>query len=295
MVKPIAASGGLVVHPTPEGPRVLVIHRPRYDDWTFPKGKDEVGEDSIDAALREVNEETGQSPHLIGLVGETAYPVDGTAKVVRWYGMRVNQPTPFTPNDEVDQIRWVDPIEAPGLLSYEHDRAILGRVDLDALVTTGTLYLVRHGAAGDRQSWNGEDRLRPLSSKGARQAAGLANTLADRGVEAIFSSPYLRCVQTVDPLAATTGLGVVEHPALAEGEGGKATRDLVRELAGTHAVLCSHGDVIPTLIDWMMNKGMTLKSDYDWKKGSIWEVEVRAGNFHKARYLPPVEAPQSMA
>ena len=293
MVKPIKASGGLVVRPSPDGPRVLVIHRPRYDDWSLPKGKDDVGEESTEAALREVKEETGQNPHLVGLVGETTYPVDGTTKVVRWYGMRVNEEAPFTPNDEVDEIRWLDPSEAPGLLSYDHDRSILDRVDLDSLLTTGTLFLVRHGAAGDRQSWTGEDRLRPLSSKGERQAAGLAQTLADRRPEAIFSSPYLRCLQSVRPLADATGLEVVAHPALAEGEGGKTTRDLVRELAGTNAVLCSHGDVIPALMDWMAHKGLTLRSDYDCKKGSTWEIAVRAGNFHKARYLSPVEVPST--
>jgi broad specificity phosphatase PhoE/8-oxo-dGTP pyrophosphatase MutT (NUDIX family) len=291
MVKPIAASGGLVVRSSDDGARVLVVHRPRYDDWTFPKGKDEIGEDSVEAALREVREESGQDPRLIGLVGETSYPVDGTTKVVRWYGMRVAKPVPFTPNDEVDEIRWLDPDEAPDLLSYDHDRDVLERVDLDSLLTTGTLFLVRHGSAGDRRSWTGEDRLRPLSSRGERQAAGLAATLTDRTVEAIYTSPYLRCVQTVRPLADAIGLVAIEHPALAEGGGGKATRELVRELAGTNAVLCSHGDVIPATLDWMMHKGLTLRSDFDCKKGSTWEVAVRAGTFHKARYLPPVESP----
>jgi broad specificity phosphatase PhoE/8-oxo-dGTP pyrophosphatase MutT (NUDIX family) len=290
MAKPIEASGGLVVRSTPDGLRILVVHRPRYDDWTFPKGKNEPGEDSLEAALREVGEETGQHPHPVSMVGETTYPVDGIPKLVRWYGMRVAEPGPFVPNSEVDEIRWLDPDEVPGLLSYEHDREMLERVDLDALVTTGTLYLVRHGAAGDRQSWTGDDNLRPLSGRGEMQATGLAKTLADQRVEAILTSPYVRCVQTVQPLAEATGLEIVEHPALAEGEGGKATRDLIRSLIGTNTVLCSHGDVIPAVMDWMVNKGMTLKSDFDCKKGSTWEVTVRGGGFHRAHYLPPLEA-----
>jgi 8-oxo-(d)GTP phosphatase len=290
MVKPIEASGGLVVRPTPEGLRILVVHRPRYDDWTFPKGKNEPGEDSLEAALREVSEETGQRPHPVSMLGETTYPVDGIPKLVRWYGMRVAEPGPFLPNDEVDEIRWLDPEEVPGLLTYDHDRKMLEGVDLDALLTTGTLYLVRHGAAGDRQSWSGNDSLRPLSRRGEMQAAGLAKTLADHRIEAIVTSPYLRCIQTVKPLAEAAGLEVLEHPALAEGEGGKSTRDLLRSLIGTNAVLCSHGDVIPAVMDWMVNKGMTLKSDFDCKKGSTWEVTVRGGVFHKAFYLPPLEA-----
>ena len=160
-----------------------------------------------------------------------------------------------------------------------------------ALLTTGTFYLVRHGAAGERGAWEGDDRLRPLSGKGRRQAAGLVEILSTRGIEAIFSSPYVRCVQTVQPLADATGLEIVEHPALAEGEGGKASRDLLRELIGTNAVLCSHGDVIPAAMEWMINKGMALKSAFDCKKGSTWEITVRGGVFHKARYLPPREMP----
>jgi 8-oxo-(d)GTP phosphatase len=290
MVKPIDAAGGLVVHPSADGPRLLVVHRPRYDDWTFPKGKNELGEDSPHAALREVAEETGQQPHLVSKVGETSYLVDGATKLVQWYGMRVQEPRLFTPNDEVDQIVWLDPGSARSLLSYDHDRHLLDGVDLDAVLTTGTLYLVRHGAAGERRSWKGDDRLRPLSGKGERQAQGLVQTLRGRGLEAIFTSPYVRCVQTVGPLADAAGLEIVVHPALAEGEGGKPTRDLIRSLAGRNAVLCSHGDVVPALIDWMTHKGMTLKSDFEARKGSTWEIEVRAGAFHRARYLPPVLA-----
>lgn len=290
MAQPIEASGGLVVRPTPDGPRILVVHRPRYDDWTFPKGKNEPGEDSIEAALREVIEETGQHPHPVSMVGETSYPVDGIPKLVRWYGMRVAEPGPFVPNSEVDEIRWLDPDEVPDLLSYDHDRKLFEKVDVDAVLTTGDLYLVRHAAAGERQSWSGDDSLRPLSTRGEMQAAGLAKILADQRVEAILTSPYVRCVETVRPLAEATGLEIVEHPALAEGQGGKATRDLIRSLIGTNAVLCSHGDVIPAVLQWMVNKGMTMKSDFDCKKGSTWEVMVRGGVFHKAHYLPPLEA-----
>lgn len=291
MVKTIEASGGLVVRPTPEGLRILVIHRPRYDDWTFPKGKNEPGEDSLEAALREVIEETGQRPHPVSILGETTYSVNGVPKLVRWFGMRVGEPGQFIPNDEVDEIRWLDPGEVPGLLTYDHDRQMLAKVDLEAVLTTGTLYLVRHGAAGDRQSWSGDDALRPLSRRGEMQAAGLAQALGDQHIEAVFTSPYVRCVQTVQPLAEAAGLEVVEHPALAEGGGGKATRDLLRGLIGTNAVLCSHGDVIPEVMNWMIDKGMTLKGDFDCKKGSTWEITVRGGVFHKARYLPPQEAP----
>jgi 8-oxo-dGTP diphosphatase len=289
LAAPIKASGGILLWPSADGLKVLVVHRPRYDDWTFPKGKDEPGETAEQAALREVAEETGQIPRLLGLMGSTEYSNRaGGTKRVAWYAMRTVQPQEFLPNPEVDQIRWATPAEARDLLTYDEDRHLLATIDIAALARTGTLYLVRHGAAGERQEWDGEDSLRPLSKKGERQAAGLVDLLGGREIEVILTSPYVRCRQTVEPLAAATGLKIVEHPALAEAETGKSSRDLARDMAGTNAVLCSHGDVIPALLDWMARRGMPLQPPFDCQKGSTWEVEVRAGEFRHARYLPPV-------
>jgi 8-oxo-dGTP diphosphatase len=285
----IKASGGVLLWPSADGLRVLLVHRPRYNDWTFPKGKDEPGETAEQAAIREVAEETGQIPRLLGLVGSTEYANGDGSKRVAWYAMRTGEPQEFVPNSEVDQIRWATSVEALELLSYDEDRRLLATLDTEALATTGTLYLVRHGAAGERQEWNGEDSLRPLSKKGLRQATGLVGLLAGRDIEVILTSPYLRCRQTVEPLAEATGLKIIEHPALAEAETGKSSRDLARDMAGTNAVLCSHGDVIPALLDWMASRGLPLQPPFDCKKGSTWEIEVRAGEFRRARYLPPVE------
>lgn len=279
----------MLLWPSADGLRVLLVHRPRYNDWTFPKGKDEPGETAEQAAIREVAEETGQIPRLLGLVGSTEYANGDGSKRVAWYAMRTSEPQEFVPNSEVDQIRWATSVEALELLSYDEDRRLLATLDTEALTSTGTLYLVRHGAAGERQEWNGEDSLRPLSKKGLRQATGLVGLLAGRDIEVILTSPYLRCRQTVEPLAEVTGLKIIEHPALAEAETGKSSRDLARAMAGTNAVLCSHGDVIPALLDWMASRGLPLQPPFDCKKGSTWEIEVRAGEFRRARYLPPVE------
>lgn len=292
ILEPIKASGGVVLRDGPSGPEVLVIHRPRYDDWSLPKGKDDPGETSAQAALREVVEETGQRVRLIAPLGQTRFDTGSGIKEVDWFAMRAMPTSPdltgFTPNNEVDQARWV-PISGVGdTLTYELDLSLLAHIDAPSLLTTGTLFLVRHGAAGDREAWEGDDRLRPLSNKGERQAKAIAALLADRDVETIVSSPYLRCVQTVKPLAEELGLEVVENEALAEAEGGKASRELVRQLIGANAVLCSHGDVIPELIDWMARKGMSLRSPFDCKKGSVWEIDVRQGDFRKARYIPPL-------
>jgi 8-oxo-dGTP diphosphatase len=114
--------------------------------------------------------------------------------------------------------------------------------------------------------------------------------LRDRGIERIYSSPYTRCVQTVEPLAEAIGAKVIEHDALAEGPDVDAAYQLCDDVVGFNAVLCSHGDVIPAVINRMMWAGLVLESRFYCSKGSIWEVDVEGGRFAHARYVPPPDA-----
>jgi 8-oxo-dGTP diphosphatase len=264
-----------------------LVHRPRYDDWTLPKGKDEPGETPEQAAVREILEETGYRSRIVAPIGETRYSTGEGDKLVRWFAMRPTGRPQFVPDDEVDEVRWVNLEQAGSLLTYERDRTLVKRLDIERLLGTGTLFLVRHCAAGSRSHWEGDDRERPLSKKGRRQAAALTNLLAPRGIERILTSPYVRCRQSVQPLAEATGLDIEEDETLAEGQGDIATRRLIEKMAGTNAVISSHGDVIPALLDWMVRLGMPLASPFDCKKGSIWEVEVENRNFKQASYRPP--------
>jgi 8-oxo-dGTP diphosphatase len=123
----VQAAGGLVVRA--DG-RLAVIHRPRYDDWSLPKGKLEPGESFEDGALREVHEETGIRGRIVAELTPIGY-VDrkGRDKIVRWYRMDLDgDPLEFAPNDEVDELRWLTPAEARELLSYDHDRALVETV-----------------------------------------------------------------------------------------------------------------------------------------------------------------------
>ena len=283
----VIAAGGVVLRPGAAGPEVLVIHRQRYDDWTLPKGKSDPGETPAQTALREVREETGVEARLIGSVGVSRYPVQAGEKLVHWFAMRALRTTDFQPNDEVDDLQWLGMAEALDKLTYGKEKEVLSGVDAEAQLSTGTLFLVRHAAAGSRSDWEKDDRLRPLSSRGEKQALGLARTLAVHPIDRILTSPYVRCRQTVEPLADKLGIEIEEREELAEGEGFKGARDLCQELAGTNSILCSHGDVIPALLDWMTRHGMTLKSAFECKKGSTWEIEVRAGEFRRGRYWPP--------
>ena len=117
----IHAAGGVVVR---DG-KVLLVHRPRYDDWTLPKGKLDAGESFEEAALREIEEETGLRARLVRELPETHYEVRGRPKVVRYWLMEPEYEAPFEPNDETDALRWLSPDEAMALLSYDRDRDVL--------------------------------------------------------------------------------------------------------------------------------------------------------------------------
>lgn len=288
---PILAAGGLVIRPDDDGTtRVLLVHRPRYDDWSLPKGKADPGEVPEYTAIREVQEETGVRAEVIAPLAEVEYLVSsGRRKVVRYFAMRHRTEDPFRPNDEVDEIRWLEPHEAAGLATYEHDQALLGS-DLDRLMSLGTVWLVRHAAAGDRSTWTDDDRVRPLTPKGRNQARAIADALFPHHVDEIYSSPYVRCRQTVEPLAERCGLPVVDSDHLAEGARGGTTLEWIRTLSGRHVVACSHGDVIPSVIRRLEELGVPLYSPngvFDVKKGSVWTLALEGDRIVSATYTPP--------
>ncbi|HEY7399785.1 MAG TPA: phosphoglycerate mutase family protein [Actinomycetota bacterium] len=135
------------------------------------------------------------------------------------------------------------------------------------------LYLVRHAKAGNRERWSRDDRLRPLSKNGRRQAEALVRVFDGRKVDRILSSPFLRCLQTVATLAADRMLPIEEVDALAEGASLQEVLAVVAEVDGISAVLCSHGDVIPTLVEHLVDEGMRVEGEPDWRKGSTWIIE----------------------
>ncbi len=150
-----------------------------------------------------------------------------------------------------------------------------------------TLLVVRHAHAGDRSVWAGDDARRPLSPDGRAQAEALVDRLAGYPLERVLTSPYDRCVETVQPLAASRGLEVEQADVLAEGSPASAVRALLRELGTAPAVLCSHGDVIGDLVGRLRADGVDLGGRVDWQKGSTWALTVDAGGVTAGRYLPP--------
>lgn len=266
---------------------VALVHRPRYDDWTLPKGKEDPGESPPDCALREVEEETGYRARIVGHAGTARYSVPEGPKQVEYYLMRPIRFHGFAPNEEVDDLEWVPPAEAGRMFTYEFDRTLLEEIDLQDVLMTTTVHIVRHGAAGDRSEWEGPDHERPLTEKGFAQAEALKGELAGIGVARILSSPYVRCTQTVEPLAEAIGVEMETTDALAEGAGQREIADLIDEVAGSTVVLSSHGDVIPAMLQRLQWMGVEFLSPFACKKGSTWVVGHDGLGYDEALYIPP--------
>lgn len=147
-------------------------------------------------------------------------------------------------------------------------------------------YVVRHAKAGQRRDWAGDDRQRPLSKRGRAQADAVAARLAGAGVTGLYASPYVRCLQTLEPLGARTGHDVVGDERLAEGAAFEDALALLAE-AGDGAVLCSHGDVIPELIAAVVRHGAEVTTAPDWRKASIWVLDGDGDAITTAAAEPP--------
>jgi len=272
----IRAAGGAVLRTGPGRQiEVLLVHRPSHQDWTLPKGKVEPDEAEEDCALREVAEETGLDCLLGPELGASRYrDRRGREKGVRYWAMTVRDGG-FVANDEVDEVRWMPLPAASRQLSYQGDRAILNAIE----PTLGSLVLlVRHAKAGDRAHWTGDDRLRPLEERGRRQARALVAPLAGWGVTRLVASPYVRCVQTLEPIAAHLGVPIEHEPAMAEGVSVEKARALIERVGPGPVVLCTHGDVMEALVG----------EDEPKKKGSTWLLARRERGIQPVRYWPPL-------
>lgn len=149
-----------------------------------------------------------------------------------------------------------------------------------------TIYLVRHAKAGERRTWTGDDVDRPLSKKGWRQSEAIADRLGKKGVSALYSSAYLRCVQTLEPLGRRLELKVQTEPRLFEDEPFEPVLELLGEVENG-AVLCSHGDIIPAVVQALHRRGMEVHTPSDWRKASIWVLRRKKHRITHGKVWPP--------
>jgi broad specificity phosphatase PhoE/8-oxo-dGTP pyrophosphatase MutT (NUDIX family) len=240
---------------------VALVHRPRYDDWSWAKGKLDPGEAWPVAAVREVFEETGFHVRLGRPLPSSQYTVvNGTGqpgtKEVRFWAAEVVGGDGTLVN-EIDEVVWLDVAAATARLSYTRDQQQLNalvRADRDRTLTTWPLIIVRHAKSRSRSKWRHEDPLRPLDARGRQRAQALVPILATYGVTRVVTSPSVRCLDTVLPYAVAAGLEVRLKSGLSE-EGfskqpDRAPYHLTRLLEhGNAVVLCSHGPVLPVLLD----------------------------------------------
>jgi 8-oxo-(d)GTP phosphatase len=285
----IRAAGMVLWRPSGGGREVALVHRPRYDDWSFPKGKLMPGEHRLLAAVREVAEETGRQAVLGRPLPTAHYDRNGRPKRVDYWAGR---PVPggqdtFHPNHEVDAVDWLPVAAARDRLSYPHDAVILDDFSAGP-VDTLPLMLLRHASAGAKEAWPGDDLDRPLDAGGAAVSDELALLLSCYGSGRVITSAAERCVATVRPYAAMTGAKLEIAPALAVGhpDGGvQAAAELVPRIIedGLPAVVCAHRENLPPLLAAACAAlGADPPAGSPLHKGGFWVLHVADGRLAAA-------------
>ncbi len=267
---------------------IAVIHRPRYDDWSLPKGKVDPGETAPVAAVREVFEETGSHSILGRRLAAVSYPIDlGVKKVYYWVARRTGGE--FTPGNEVDELVWLPVADAMKKLDYAQDRKVL-RQFIKHPADTHTVLVVRHGTAGRKSRFSGDDTKRPLDKRGRAQAEALVGQLLAFGATNVHAANRVRCQQTVEPLAEELGVPIHDEPALTEeayAKSPKRARHRMLELAAQEGtpVICSQGKVIPDLIAWWCERDGVRPDKSRNHKGSTWVLSLSDGRLMAADHI----------
>ena len=257
----VVAAGAVVLRRKKRGDQgrteVLLVHRPKYDDWSFPKGKLDPHEPARTAAVREVLEETGVHIRLGPPLTDQAYVYgprqDRTKHVHYWVGRARGDDdvSAYERNEEIDDVRWVDTEEAGRLLSYTRDRATLVEA-LPFARRTHPFVVVRHAQARDRRAWKADDRERTLTRFGERQAERLPPVLEAYGVERLVSSSSRRCWTTLAPygVAVDRKIEVTDVLAVEDATEEDVTDEIdwLLDLKEPVAV-CSHREVLPWIFE----------------------------------------------
>ena len=254
----VVSAGAVVLGP---GATVLLVHRPKYDDWSFPKGKLDRGEHATAAAVREVEEETGLRIRLGVPLRSQRYPIRvGIKRVHYWVGRAVGDGDVggYEPNSEIDEVAWFPIDKARRRLTYQFDIDTLDEA-LAHAQKTRTLVVLRHSQARSRKAWRSDDRVRPLLATGKHQAERIVPLLSAYDVRRMVSSSSTRCVQTLEPYAAAAGRKLRTDDRLSEEDAtAKAVRDVLtpltdglyeRPASAGGLVVCTHRPVLPWVFD----------------------------------------------
>ena len=287
--------------------KVALVHRGRYDDWAWAKGKVDPGESLAQTAVREIREETGLKVKLGVPLGIQRYRLPNkNLKEVHYWAARVTDKaitsSDFKPNEEISQVAWFTPAEAKKRLSYSHDHEQLDallELHKNARLETFPVILLRHGKARSRSTWNGKESGRPLLTEGNTQADALPPILKAFGAKLVFTSPWTRCLSTVAPYAQKKSVKVRTVAAFTEDATAANPQQTKAELANIldlqkAAVICTHRPVLPALIEALEQRassklGPSLHLAALLKPGSMAIIHLSKASEAKASEVVAVE------
>jgi len=273
----IRAAGVVLLRGAQGRYETLAVHRPHRSDWSLPKGKIDPGEHVISAAIRECDEETGIQAVLGARLPTQEYMALGQPKTVDYWVAHMNAEEEFQPNDEIDEMRWVNVQSARHLLTYAHDVTLVEQAA--TLPPTQPLIILRHTQAVKRSDFDGkDDRDRPISGRGRSQAKSLIPLLDAYGITAVYSSDAQRCTQSVKRFAKAIQVPVIPEACLSEErflENPKRVASRIRDLAGQQQslVICSHRPVMATILESLAK---TLGDD---PSRPYWDPKLQPGSF----------------
>lgn len=246
---------------------VLLVNRAKYNDWSFPKGKQDPGESLAETAVREMLEETGISLRLGRKLSSAHYKVsNGEKKIVEYWASKIKarawKKTDFSPNEEISKLKWFGVDDAAEKLTYEHDVELLQEVS--ALykkneLETRALILLRHAKATARTNWSGAEAKRPLLPEGKQQSKKLVRLLSAFGPKRLITSPWTRCEHTVLPYATATNQTLIYRSQLTELTSALSPRKTIKVVedlfeAKKSALICTHRPALPTILKTLANR-----------------------------------------
>ncbi|MFP5360826.1 MAG: NUDIX domain-containing protein [Actinomycetes bacterium] len=265
----VVAAGAIVWRVRDGELQVLAVHRPRYNDWSWPKGKLDPGESLPECAVREVAEETGKQIELGQPLPTIRYPIGEKQKVVKYWAAQVlphtspslrgRKPVKSAAKHEIDRVRWLPVGEAHKIITFPDDlRPLDALIDAYAAdrLDTRPFMLVRHARAKRRKAWRLHDNRRPLTRNGVGRALDLVPLIACFGITKVDSSPAKRCLDSVKPYADAIGTTVCTHDSLTETGHGERPLDTAKTFTAlfrktSPRAVCVHRPTLPTIVEML--------------------------------------------
>ena len=272
----IVAAGAVVWRKNDKGiTEVAIIHRPKYDDYSLPKGKIEANESLISCAYREVFEETNLTTQFGPFLGEVEYfSPDGLKRVSYWSAKSIGEENIFKPNNEVDKLIWSPLSKAIDKLTSETDKEIIGRF-VNSFYDSQPLILLRHGKAVARSEWPADDDDRALDALGQTQANRLLSIYQVFNLKEIHTSDAIRCYDTVSPMAKSLNMNLIVTGKISESSFKKDKEkafEYLKEVlkSDKSAILCSHNPVLPKLLAKVSKKNDLTPDEDKLQPADAW-------------------------